>query len=61
MRLSFKKPAKCLKELHSPEQQESNTHRLFIKAVLAHEHALSLETERATSRDTRQEKHAVTR
>ena len=31
MRLSYKKPAKCLKELHSPEQQESNTHRLFIK------------------------------
>ena len=31
MRLSFKKPAKCLRELHSPEQQHANTHRLFIK------------------------------
>ena len=31
MRLSFKKPAKCVKELHSPEQQHANTHRLFIK------------------------------
>ena len=31
MRLSCKKPAKCLKELHSPEQQHANTHRLFIK------------------------------
>ena len=31
MRLSFKKPAKCLKELHSPALQEANTHRLFIK------------------------------
>ena len=31
MRLSSKKPAKCLKELHSPEQQEANTHRFFIK------------------------------
>ena len=28
---SFKKPAKCLKELHSPALQEANTHRLFIK------------------------------
>ena len=25
------KPAKCLKELHSPEQQPANAHRLFIK------------------------------
>ena len=31
MCLSFKKPAKCLKELHSPALQEANTHRLFIK------------------------------
>ena len=31
MRLSYKKPAKYLKELHSPEQQHANTHRLFIK------------------------------
>ena len=31
MRLSFKKPAKCLKELHSLALQEANTHRLFIK------------------------------
>ena len=31
MRLSFKKPAKCLKELHSPAVQEANTHRLFVK------------------------------
>ena len=30
-RLSYKKPAKCLKELHSPALQEANTHRLFIK------------------------------
>ena len=30
MRLSYKKPAKCLKELHSPALQEANTH-LFIK------------------------------
>ena len=28
MRLSFKKPALCVKELHSPEQQHANTHRL---------------------------------
>ena len=31
MRLSCKKPAKCVKQLHSPEQQRANTHRLFIK------------------------------
>ena len=31
MLLSCKKPAKCMKELHSPEQQHANTHRLFIK------------------------------
>ena len=31
MRLSFKKPARCLKELHSPEQQQANAHRLFVK------------------------------
>ena len=27
MCLSFKKPAKCVKDLHSPEQQHANTHR----------------------------------
>ena len=27
MRLSFKKPAKCVKELHSTEQQHANTHQ----------------------------------
>ena len=31
MRLGYKKPAKCVKELHSPEQQHANTHRVFIK------------------------------
>ena len=31
MRLSYKKLAKCVKELHSPEQQHAKTHRLFIK------------------------------
>ena len=31
MRLSFRMPAKCVKELHSPALQEANTHRLFIK------------------------------
>ena len=41
MRLSFKKPAKCLKEL-SPEQQHANTHRLFIKLCwLMDKHAVS--------------------
>ena len=30
-RLSCKKPAKCVNELHSIEQQHANTHRLFIK------------------------------
>ena len=42
MRLSYKKPAKCLKELHSPEQQHANTHRLFIKLCwLMDTHAVS--------------------
>ena len=42
MRLSFKKPAKCLKELHSPALQEANTHRLFIKlSWLMSTHAVS--------------------
>ena len=42
MRLSYKKPAKCLKELHSPEQQHANTHRLFIKLCwLMDKHAVS--------------------
>ena len=31
MRLSYEKPAKCVKELHSLEQHHANTHRLFIK------------------------------
>ena len=42
MRLSCKKPAKCLKELHSPALQEANTHRLFIKLCwLMDKHAVS--------------------
>ena len=42
MRLSFKKPAKCLKELHSPALQEANTHRLFIKLCwLVDKHVVS--------------------
>ena len=41
MRLSFKKPAKCVKELHSPEQH-ANTHQLFIKLCwLLSTHAVS--------------------
>ena len=31
MRLSFKRPAKCLEELHGPALQEANAHRLFVK------------------------------
>ena len=34
MCLSHKKPAKCVKELHSTEQQHANTHRLGHQAVL---------------------------
>ena len=42
MRLSHKKPAKCLKELHSPALQKANTHRLFIKLCwLMDKHAVS--------------------
>ena len=42
MRLSFKKPGKFLKELHSPEQQHANTHRLFIKLCwLVETHAVT--------------------
>ena len=42
MRLGCKKPAKCLQELHSPEQQYANTHRLFIKLCwLMDKHAVS--------------------
>ena len=42
MCLTFKKPAKCLKELHSPALQEANTHRLFIKLCwLMDKHAVS--------------------
>ena len=40
--LSFKKPAKCVQELHSPEQQHANTHWLFIKLCwLVSTHAVS--------------------
>ena len=31
MRLSFKRPAKCLKEHHGPALQEANAHQLFVK------------------------------
>ena len=42
VRLSFKKPAKCVKELHSPVQHHANTHRLFIKLCwLVDKHAVS--------------------
>ena len=42
MCLSYKKPAKCLNELHSPALQEANTHRLFIKpCLLMDKHAVS--------------------
>ena len=42
MRLSYKKPAKCVKDLHSPEQQHANTHRLLIKLCwLVDKHAVS--------------------
>ena len=42
MCLSYKKPAKCVKELHSPEQPHANTHRLFIKLCwLMSTHAVS--------------------
>ena len=42
MRLSHKKPGECMKELHSPEQQHANTHRLFIKLCwLMDKHAVS--------------------
>ena len=42
MRLRYKKRAKCVKELHSPEQQHVNTHRLFIKLCwLMEKHAVS--------------------
>ena len=42
MRLSFKKPARCVKELHSPVQQHANTHRLFTKLCwLTDKHAAS--------------------
>ena len=42
MRLSFKKPAKCVKELHSPKQQHANTHWLFIMLCwLMDKHAAS--------------------
>ena len=42
MRLSYKKPAKCVTELHSLEQQHANTHRLFIKLCwLVDKHAVS--------------------
>ena len=41
MCLTFKKPAKCLKELDSPALQEANTHRLFIKLCWLHGQARS--------------------
>ena len=42
MCLSYKKPAKCVKELHSPGQPHANTHRLFIKLCwLMSTHAVS--------------------
>ena len=42
MRLSFKKPTNCVKELHSPALQEANTHRLFIKLCrLMDKHAVT--------------------
>ena len=42
MRFSYKKPAKCVKQLHSPALQEANTHRLFIKLCwLMDKHAVS--------------------
>ena len=42
MRLSFKKLAKCLNELHIPALQEANTHLLFIKLCrLMDKHAVS--------------------
>ena len=41
MRLSFKKPARCLRELHSPEQKHANTHRMFVKLCwLMEKHAV---------------------
>ena len=40
--MSHKKPAKCVKELHCPEQQHANTNRLFIKLCwLMDKHAVS--------------------
>ena len=33
MRLSCKMPDKCLKELHSPEQQLANTHTLSTQTA----------------------------
>ena len=42
MRLSYKKPAKCVKELHSRGQHHANTHHLFIKLCwLMDKHAVS--------------------
>ena len=42
MRLSYKKLAKCVKELHCTEQQHANKHRLFIKLCwLMGKHAVS--------------------
>ena len=42
MCLSYKKPAKYLKELHSPALQEVSTLRLFIKLCwLTDKHAVS--------------------
>ena len=42
MRLSCKKPAKCVKEMHSHELQHANTHLLFIKLCwLMDKHSVS--------------------
>ena len=42
MCLSYKKPAKCVEGLHSPEQPHANTHRLIIKLCwLMSTHAVS--------------------
>ena len=44
MRLSNKKPAKCLKELNCPALQEANTHQLFINLCwLMDKHAVTVD------------------
>ena len=52
MRLSFRKPAKFVKELDSPEQQHANTHQLFIKLCwLIDKHASQRRPRREHRRD----------